>query len=160
VTRIRRGSLPLQLLIAALLVAGCADDGNDAVAGAVSTGGTSDTSAPTTSGVESPGPTAVTDPVDDGSVATGVVVTVIALDNSFRPQVVEIEVGDEVIWENRGQNEHNVLEVDGDDWGVVVDDFQPGARYSHVFDAPGTYRYFCSIHGTESEGMVGTIVVS
>jgi plastocyanin len=33
-----------------------------------------------------------------------------------------------------------------------------GQSYSHTFDVPGTYRYFCLPH--ESLGMVGTIVVT
>lgn len=91
---------------------------------------------------------------------TGVVVQVIALDNSFRPQVVEVAVGDEVAWQNRGMNEHNVLRVEGEGWGVEVADFQPGAVYSHVFTEPGEYRYYCSIHGSTEVGMVGTVVVT
>lgn len=90
---------------------------------------------------------------------TGVVVPVVALDNSFRPEVVTIDVGDEVLWENRGINDHNALYVDGDDWGVEVEDFGPGAVYAHVFTEPGEYRYFCSIHGNEDIGMIGTIIV-
>ena len=91
---------------------------------------------------------------------TGVVVPVIALDNSFRPQVVEISVGDEVLWQNRGLNEHNALSVVGDDWGVEVAQFQPGDVYAHVFTEPGEYDYFCSIHGNETVGMVGKIIVT
>jgi plastocyanin len=91
---------------------------------------------------------------------TGVVVPVVALDNSFRPQSIEIHVGDEVVWENRGANEHNVLSIESDTWGVEVADFQPGAVYAHVFTEPGEYQYFCSIHGNEQVGMVGTIIVS
>ena len=91
---------------------------------------------------------------------TGVVVPVVALDNSFRPQLVEISVGDEVVWENRGLNEHNVLYVEGADWGIEVENFQPGGIYSHVFIEPGEYSYYCSIHGNETVGMVGTIIVN
>ena len=36
----------------------------------------------------------------------------------------------------------------------------PKATYSHVFDQPGTYAYFCTIHGTATAGMIGTIVVT
>jgi plastocyanin len=90
---------------------------------------------------------------------TGVVVPVVALDNTFRPQVIEIRVGDEVLWENRGQNEHDVLSVERA-WGVEVASFQPGDVWAHVFTEPGEYRYYCSIHGNESVGMVGTVVVT
>lgn len=91
---------------------------------------------------------------------TGVVVSAVALDNSFRPNLIEIAVGDAVLWENRGLNEHNVLEVEGEDWGVTVENFQPGAVYAHVFTEPGEYHYYCSIHGNENVGMVGTVIVT
>ena len=93
---------------------------------------------------------------------TGVLVPVIALDNSFRPEVIEVNVGDEVVWENRGINEHDVLLVQdsASPFGVEVVDFQPGDLYSHVFTEPGEFRYYCSIHGNETVGMVGTVVVA
>ena len=90
---------------------------------------------------------------------TGVVVPVVALDNSFRPQALEVHVGEAVEWENRGNNEHNVLSIEGDDWGVQVTEFQPGDVYTHVFTETGKYAYYCSIHGSEQAGMVGTITV-
>ncbi len=91
---------------------------------------------------------------------TGEITSVVALDNSFRPERIEIAAGDEVRWENRGLNDHDLLSVQGDQWGVEVEGFGPGAVYAHVFDQPGDYRYFCSIHGTESFGMTGTITVT
>lgn len=96
----------------------------------------------------------------DSSTTTGTVVTVVVLDNSFRPQTLEVHVGDEVVWENRGLNEHDVLSIERGTWGVEVADFRPGASYSHVFAEPGEYRYYCSIHGNETVGMVGTVIVS
>jgi plastocyanin len=102
----------------------------------------------------------------DASVPEDVVVidtnpaAITALDNSFRPENIEVAAGTEVVWTNKGRNEHNVLHVEGDEWGVEVDDFQPGAVYSHTFDAAGVYRYNCSIHGTTDAGMIGTIVVT
>lgn len=155
---------------AALVVAACGDDANDHALQAqrladrlaaerdteeVSTGSTDDS---------------VVEPVDTTvpptTVArTGVVIAVTALDNSFRPMSVEAKVGDEVVWENRGRNEHDVLSVegtlaDGTAWGVTVEDFQPGAIFSHVFTEPGEYRYYCTIHGTTDVGMIGTVVVT
>ena len=95
----------------------------------------------------------------EAAAPTGVVVPVVALDNSFRPQALEVHVGDAVEWENRGNNEHNVLSIEGGDWGVQVTEFQPGDVYTHVFTEPGEYAYYCSIHGSEQAGMVGTITV-
>jgi len=91
---------------------------------------------------------------------TDVVISVVALDNSFRPQQIEISVGDKVLWENRGQNEHNLLFVADDEWGVEVEGFQPGSDYTHVFTRPGAYAFYCSIHGNETVGMTGKVVVS
>ena len=83
-----------------------------------------------------------------------------ALDNSLMPENIQVKAGTEVVWTNKGRNEHNALHVDGDDWGVEVDDFQPGDVYSHTFDEPGVYRYYCSIHGSTDAGMIGTVVVT
>jgi plastocyanin len=90
---------------------------------------------------------------------TGVVVPVVALDNSFRPQQLEVHVGDTVSWENRGNNDHNVLSVETGEWGTEVTNFAPGATYTHVFTKPGVYAYYCSIHGSAQAGMTGTITV-
>ena len=167
------------VLIAGGVFAGCTDDGNDAAyqvrratdlaADRRATVAESEAESEPTA---EPIPTNEGDP-DEGSVTseapvdtmpavepTGVVVPVIALDNTFRPEIVEISVGDEVFWENRGLNEHDVLYVEGDDWGIEVEEFQPGDVYSHVFTEPGEYRYYCSIHGSTEVGMVGTVVVT
>lgn len=48
--------------------------------------------------------------------ATGVSVTVDVLDNSYRPLVLEIAAGTEVVFDNQGRNDHNLLpdSVSGD----------------------------------------------
>ncbi|MFM7870917.1 MAG: plastocyanin/azurin family copper-binding protein, partial [Actinomycetota bacterium] len=85
----------------------------------------------------------------------------------------EITAGTEVVFENRGRNDHNILPdavandeeltallADGDGWGVVAAEFVPGDTYTHIFDVPGTYTYFCSIHGSPGAGMYGSLVVT
>ena len=37
--------------------------------------------------------------------------------------------------------------------------FEPGESYTWKASKPGTYQYFCSIHGTATAGMTGTIQV-
>ena len=96
----------------------------------------------------------------DVDLVEGVTDEVGVLDNTFRPDEVEVAAGTEVVWENGGRNDHNVLPVEGDDWGVEADDFAPGDVYSYRFTEPGTYAYYCSLHGTTTAGMVGTIVVT
>lgn len=110
---------------------------------------------------------------------TGVEVRIIAIDNLFRPDVVEVMVGDDVVWENRGMNEHDIVSVvgpaavagasagitwtragaDGLEWGVSADGFQPGATFRVRFAEPGEYRYYCSVHGNERVGMPGVVRV-
>jgi len=106
----------------------------------------------------------------------GEVITIQVLDNSYRPLDFEIAAGTEVIFENRGRNDHNILpDTITDDagltallasdlsptaWGVASTDFVPGDTYSHLFNVAGTYNYYCSIHGAPGAGMYGTLVVS
>ena len=170
---------------APLVLAACGDDANDAgvaarqlearfaaaqaqpvdepadepAGAAAEPTGEADTESVAASDVEESAAPATTVPQVD---PTGVLVPVIGLDNSFRPQVVEVNVGDEVVWENRGINEHDVLFVQDSaaPFGVEVADFQPGDFYSHVFTEPGEFRYYCSIHGNETVGMVGTVIVT
>ena len=124
-------------------------------------------------------------PVDDEVAPitvepTGIEVRVIAIDNLFRPEVIEVNVGDDVVWENRGMNEHDIVSVvgpaavagasgglqwsrttaDGVEWGVSADGFQPGATFRVRFAEPGEYRYYCSVHGNERVGMPGIVRVS
>lgn len=151
--------------LAAAVVVGCADDGNDGAyqmrrAAALAEEQRTTTSVLADGADAGPASSEAPSPTAPSVEPTGVVVPVFALDNSFRPELVEISIGDEVLWENRGMNEHNVLRVEGDDWGVEVEAFQPGDVYSHLFTEPGEYRYYCSIHGSTDVGMVGTIVVT
>jgi plastocyanin len=97
---------------------------------------------------------------DDLVVVDGTDAEVTALDNTFRAAGIEVQPGTTVTWANKGRNDHDVLPVEGDAWGVEVEGFGPGDTYSTTFDEPGVYRYYCSIHGTTDEGMVGTVVVA
>jgi plastocyanin len=102
---------------------------------------------------------------DDGADLEGVVVVdgpeadVKVLDNSFNDENIQVAPGTKVVWTNDGRQDHDVVPADGDDWGVAPADFGPDTVYEHTFDQPGTYRYFCSLHGTAVAGMVGAVVV-
>ena len=96
---------------------------------------------------------------DDLVVLEGTEVDVQSLDNTFRVQNIQVAPGTTVTWTNVGRNEHDVLPVEGDAWGVEVEDFQPGDVYRYTFSESGVYDYYCSIHGTTTAGMIGTVVV-
>lgn len=97
----------------------------------------------------------------DVELVEGVREEVAGLDNSFAPEDITIPAGAEIMFANRGRNDHNVIPADEDqDWTIEVEDFKPGAPPVPVrFTEPGTYDYFCSIHGTATAGMIGSITV-
>ena len=99
-----------------------------------------------------------TPPVTHGAPQSGAV-QVGAVDNNFQAETVTVTAGSTVTWTNAGRNDHNVKPVDGSAFGVDTAGFAPGASYTATFSEPGTYHYFCSIHGTAARGMIGTVVV-
>lgn len=136
-----------KLAVVAALVAGLAACGADA----------DDSLSASTTVADSQPDDAVTYPPN------GETADVLAIDNNFLPQPLEIVAGTEVVFTNNGRNPHNVLPEDdpkATTWGVLEVDFLPEDVYSHVFDTPGTYVYYCSIHGSATAGMFGTIVVT
>jgi len=130
------------------MVAACASDPDDAVRPTV---------APQSTTIVTVAQSADTFP------ANGVTENVDALDNNFRPQVLTIKAGTTVVFTNVGRNTHNVVPANdktATTWGVLDAGFAPKATYSYVFASPGTYNYYCTIHGTPTAAMFGTIVVT
>lgn len=70
----------------------------------------------------------------------------------FNPMDVTVPAGTDVTWENQDGEPHTVVSLTGDFRSQALDEKD---KFSHRFDKPGTYKYFCSIHPT----MVGTITV-
>jgi plastocyanin len=83
-----------------------------------------------------------------------------ALDNTFRPENIEVPAGTTVVWQNVGRTAHDVAPAEGDAYGVGKATFVPGDGYSHRFTEPGTYDYYCTLHGTPDAGMIGTVTVT
>jgi plastocyanin len=79
----------------------------------------------------------------------------VIIDNfDFTPKTLTVTAGTKVTWVNQDEEPHTVYSVD-----KTVPFKSPALdtkdTFSQVFDKPGTYKYFCSIHSH----MVGTIVV-
>lgn len=93
---------------------------------------------------------------------TGSPADVRAIDNTFDAQGVRVPAGTTVRWTNAGRQDHDVVpagETEPESWGADIDAFHPGDTYEHTFAEPGTYNYYCTIHGTEAKGMVGVVIV-
>lgn len=104
---------------------------------------------------------------DPADAATDGVVEIRMEDNRFVREVVRIEVGDTVRFENVGLVPHNALDVDGA-WstgeavgGERNDVMQPGEVVEVTFDEPGAFTYYCSLHAPAdgSAGMAATLAV-
>jgi plastocyanin len=152
----------LAATVAILAVSACGVDGNDDYTSAVDEPSAAErrvpptTTEPTVETGEEVAPTTTIAP----AAPNGEVVEVRSLDNTYRVADIEIAAGTEVLWVNGGRNDHNVLPVDeSQTWGIDTEDFTPGDEYRYLFDTPGTYLYYCSIHGTKAVGMVGSVTV-
>ena len=77
----------------------------------------------------------------------------VKIDNfSFGPQTVTVDRGTTVEWVNHDDIPHAVAADDRSFKSRVLDTDE---KYSHKFDRPGSYPYFCSLHPK----MTGKIVV-
>ena len=78
----------------------------------------------------------------------------VVIDNfSFAPAAATVPVGATITWVNHDDVPHVVMSTEKKFKSPVLDTDE---KYSHSFDAPGTYEYFCSLHPR----MTGRIVVS
>ena len=88
-------------------------------------------------------------------------VTVMVKDNVYSPKYITVSPGTKVVFNNVGRNPHNVIPVQkGAFEQIATDDLQPDEQDQVVFDEPGMYPYYCSLHGTPSKGMVGRVQVA
>ncbi len=83
---------------------------------------------------------------------------VVIKDNAFTPSQLAVPVGATVVWTHRGQRTHTVTADAGTFRSQALGG---GARFKQTFDRPGTYRYYCEIHGSPgSSGMAGLVIVT
>ncbi len=68
----------------------------------------------------------------------------VKIDNfSFSPASLEVKAGTTVTWTNSDDIPHTVVSNDKFFKSKVLDTDQ---KFSFIFDKPGTYPYFCSLH--------------
>jgi plastocyanin len=83
----------------------------------------------------------------------GVAVTMKNL--AFLPKVTHAKVGQAVMWTNNDTAAHNVTYVSGPKF-ASSSTLSPGATFKITASAPGTIKYYCTIHPF----MTASIVVS
>jgi plastocyanin len=77
----------------------------------------------------------------------------ISIDNfAFSQPTITVPAGTKVTWVNHDDMLHTVMD---EGKSFKSDPLDSGDSFSHVFDKPGTYKYFCSLH----PHMQGTVVV-
>jgi plastocyanin len=106
-----------------------------------------------------PPPAPTTAASGGGSAATGggKTVTVTESDFQFSPNAITINVGDTIMFVNKGGTTHTATASDAS-WDSGSMDVN--ATFSHTFTAAGTVAYYCKFHGTAAgKGMAGTITV-
>jgi plastocyanin len=80
----------------------------------------------------------------------------VTIDNfSFKDPVITITAGTTITWTNRDDIPHTVTADDGPPPTYRSHPLDTGDQYSKLYDKPGTYRYFCSLHPK----MRGTVIV-
>ena len=99
-------------------------------------------------------PIAITDVrLEESTQTSGGDHEVVADHFSFSPATAAVAPGTTVTWTNRDDVPHNIVSTDQKFKSPVLDTDE---QFSHTFDAPGTYKYFCSIHPK----MTGQVVVA
>ncbi len=73
---------------------------------------------------------------------------------TFTPSEITVPAGTRVVWTNRDDIPHTVTD-EADPKGTRSPPLDTDETYARVFDKPGTYPYFCSLHPR----MRGTIIV-
>ena len=78
-------------------------------------------------------------------------------DFTFSRPNLTISAGTEVRWVNAGVMLHTVTPDGHSEWSAA-NLATTGATFTHTFDTPGTYEYYCEPH--LGSGMTGTITVN
>ena len=92
-------------------------------------------------------------------VNAGALVEISSSATSFRyePETKEVKVGETVTWRNIDDTKHTVTADKDQDVSFKSPTMVTDSEFVQTFAAPGTYTYFCSIHGKDK--MSGSISV-
>jgi Icc protein len=97
-------------------------------------------------------PIAITDVPLESEVQAAGAHDVVVDNFRFSPATAAVGAGSTITWTNHDDIPHNIVSTEQKFKSPVLD---TGGVFSHRFDAPGTYKYFCSLHPK----MIGQVVV-
>jgi len=84
-------------------------------------------------------------------------VTINVKNFTFDPAQVTVKPGTTVEWTDSG-GKHTIV---ADDGSFKSPTLTAGEKFEFKFDKPGTYRYYCSFHGSKGgHDMAGTVTVA
>ncbi|MDQ5807842.1 MAG: plastocyanin/azurin family copper-binding protein, partial [Actinomycetota bacterium] len=78
--------------------------------------------------------------------------------SSFTPSRVAVKPGEKVTISNTGQGFHDVVWVDGAPGYGPANNTQ--WNHERTFASAGEFVFYCSVHGSETGGMRGTVYVN
>ena len=81
---------------------------------------------------------------------------------AFTPVTRSVTAGTSVQWANQDGVTHTVTSssVPAGATAISSGNVAGGGTFSVTLSTPGSYLYFCTIHGTATTGMRGTIIVN
>ncbi len=94
---------------------------------------------------------------NDNSTSPPPTNTVIIRDNLYDPAMLTVNVGRAVVWRHEGSNQHTVTSGSPTVQPGALFDSGPltnGGGFQFTFSAPGTFPYFCRIHGVAHTGTI------
>ena len=102
-------------------------------------------------------------PMTGGDVCTPTATQVCMMGLAFNPSNLTIAQGTTVTWMNGDAVNHTVGNASGSAETFTSGFIAGGGGFSHTFAKPGTFYYYCAIHGMDGNpptGMHGIITVN
>lgn len=80
-------------------------------------------------------------------------------DNVFDERFFRVDPGTQIVFVNRGANTHDVTASAEGAFPKITKEALAAGSQALVLTAEGDYPFYCSIHGTQTRGQTGYVVV-
>ncbi|HEV8583116.1 MAG TPA: Calx-beta domain-containing protein [Thermoanaerobaculia bacterium] len=94
--------------------------------------------------------------VQEGCPGVTAKITIGGSATSFSPATITVDAGQPVCWTWNATSSHNVK---ADDGTFTSGSPATSGTFQRTFTTPGTYGYYCQVHGSLTGGMRGTVIV-